>query len=59
MQRSVRVAAMVAVAGAAACGGGTNPPAKPVAAFDEAAWKAPREADIPADSLGVSIKRGL
>ena len=30
-----------------------------LAAFDEAAWKAPREADIPADSLGVSIKRGL
>ena len=59
MQRSVRVAALVAVAGAAACGGGAKPPAKPVAAFDESAWKPPREADIPADSLGTSIKRGL
>ena len=27
--------------------------------FTEADWKAPREADIPNDSLGASIKRGL
>ena len=27
--------------------------------FNEAAWVAPREADIPSDSLGASIKRGL
>jgi thiosulfate dehydrogenase len=27
--------------------------------FREAAWKAPREADIPNDSLGAAIKRGL
>jgi thiosulfate dehydrogenase len=27
--------------------------------FEEAAWKPPREADIPNDSLGASVKRGL
>jgi len=27
--------------------------------FTEAAWKPPREADIPNDSIGASIKRGL
>lgn len=27
--------------------------------FNEAAWKAPTEADIPTDSMGASIKRGL
>lgn len=27
--------------------------------FQEAAWTAPREADIPNDSLGASIRRGL
>jgi thiosulfate dehydrogenase len=29
------------------------------AGFDEASWNPPTEADIPADSLGVSIRRGL
>jgi thiosulfate dehydrogenase len=33
--------------------------AGPAVRFVEAAWKAPTEADIPADSLGASIKRGL
>jgi thiosulfate dehydrogenase len=28
-------------------------------AFDESSWKAPTEADIPDDSLGASIRRGL
>ena len=27
--------------------------------FTESAWRAPTEADIPADSMGASIKRGL
>ena len=44
----------------AACSKTAAPPAKQEAVhFDEAAWKPPREADIPADSLGKSIKRGL
>ncbi len=30
-----------------------------LAAFNEAAWTPPREADIPADSMGASIRRGL
>lgn len=47
----------------AACGGpkDAEPPAASTAAvvFTEAAWKPPREADIPNDSIGASIKRGL
>ncbi len=54
---AIAVAAM-----ATACG--TSAPPKAVAGvsavhFDESAWKPPREADIPTDSLGASIKRGL
>jgi hypothetical protein len=30
-----------------------------VGAFDEAAWKPLTEADIPADSMGAAIRRGL
>lgn len=65
---SVRPAAalLAAVLVATACSGAGAPDAAPDAAadgqavvFNEAAWKAPREADIPADSLGASIKRGL
>ena len=37
----------------------TAPGATSAVHFDEAAWKPPREADIPADSLGKSIRRGL
>ncbi|MEW5916389.1 MAG: c-type cytochrome [Gemmatimonadota bacterium] len=33
--------------------------APPPNAFDEAAWRAPTEVDIPNDSLGASIRRGL
>jgi thiosulfate dehydrogenase len=32
---------------------------RPVNEFDPAAWQPPAEADIPADSLGASIRRGL
>lgn len=46
----------------AACARGEQPaPAATAAAvvFTEAAWKPKREADIPNDSMGASIKRGL
>ena len=33
--------------------------AEPAVTFREAAWTPPREADIPADSMGASIRRGL
>ena len=33
--------------------------ARPAVVFTEAAWKPPREADIPNDSMGASIRRGL
>jgi thiosulfate dehydrogenase len=35
------------------------PPGSSAVAFDEAAWKPPTEAEIPADSMGASIRRGL
>jgi thiosulfate dehydrogenase len=47
---------------AAACSAGDEGAARPAAttaAFDPATWVAPREADIPADSMGASIRRGL
>jgi len=59
------VIALGAVASLIACGttGTTKEPATGAASvathFTEADWKAPREADIPNDSLGASIKRGL
>jgi thiosulfate dehydrogenase len=31
----------------------------PAVVFTESSWKAPTEADIPNDSMGASIKRGL
>lgn len=40
------------------CGGG-EPKAVPALVFNEAAWTPPLEKDIPNDSLGASIKRGL
>lgn len=48
----------------AACAGGTGDQPVPAAddralIFREAAWSPPREADIPADSMGAAIKRGL
>ena len=47
-----------------ACTPQAAPPEKSAAkaepmAFNEAAWKPHREADIPTDSMGASIKRGL
>ncbi len=44
-----------------ACADEEPPPAAAAAAvtFNEAAWVAPREGDIPGDSLGASIRRGL
>ena len=51
------------LASLAACGGGTGrsdgPPARGSPPFDDAAWTPPTEADIPADSMGASIRRGL
>lgn len=65
---AVLLAAVLAatVLAATACSGAGAPDAAPgdaadgqAVVFNEAAWKAPREADIPDDSLGASIKRGL
>jgi thiosulfate dehydrogenase len=58
------LAPIVASLSIAACAGSTDQPPASVAAdraviFTEAAWTPPREADIPADSMGASIKRGL
>lgn len=36
-----------------------TPPGSAAVAFDPSAWKPPAESDIPADSLGVAIRRGL
>lgn len=47
---------------AAACAPAPEPaPAEggPAVVFTEANWKAPTEADIPSDSMGASIRRGL
>lgn len=61
--RSRMLAAPILAAALAACGGETAPPPadSSVAAvqFTEANWKPLREADIPADSMGASIRRGL
>jgi thiosulfate dehydrogenase len=35
------------------------PPGSSAVAFDEGAWKPPAESDIPNDSLGATIRRGL
>ncbi|MEA3245202.1 MAG: c-type cytochrome [Gemmatimonadota bacterium] len=51
--------ALIAVAACGGAGGGAGVDKAAKAGFDEAAWKPPREADIPADSLGASIRRGL
>lgn len=53
--------ALFALLAAVACGGSDLPPdvAAPAVQFTEANWRAPREADIPADSMGASIRRGL
>lgn len=63
--RAPRILPLTALALAAACAkeqpavaDATAAGAKAVS-FNEAAWKPPREADIPNDSMGASIKRGL
>lgn len=59
------LAAATAIASLAACGGEGASPAATAAAggsavqFTEANWKPKTEADIPNDSLGASIRRGL
>jgi thiosulfate dehydrogenase len=55
------LASIVASLSIAACAGSTDqPPAADRAViFTEAVWTPPREADIPADSMGASIRRGL
>jgi thiosulfate dehydrogenase len=59
--RRIPLSLAAVTAALSACSGGEPPPATPAAAvaFNEAAWVAPREADIPDDSMGASIKRGL
>jgi thiosulfate dehydrogenase len=47
---------------AAACAPAPEPKpaeAAPAVVFTESSWKAPGEADIPSDSMGASIRRGL
>ncbi|MBI1808314.1 MAG: c-type cytochrome [Gemmatimonadetes bacterium] len=57
---SWRAQTLVTLLLAAACSKPAAAPPKAQALhFDEALWKPPLEADIPNDSLGKSIKRGL
>jgi thiosulfate dehydrogenase len=61
---ALTLALVTASVSIAACAGGTDQPPAPVAdgravIFTEAAWSPPGEADIPNDSMGASIKRGL
>ena len=35
------------------------PPGSSAVSFDEAAWRPPAESEIPADSMGAAIRRGL
>jgi len=63
---SVRAFTVIALAACAGSGACTVERAQAPAAagsgavaFDAAAWKPPAEADIPADSLGAAIRRGL
>lgn len=62
--RAARVTFLAGLAAASllvtACAGGSDARRTDAAVvFNEAAWKAPREADIPDDSMGASIRRGL
>ncbi len=66
MRSSPLVSAMLLAAGVSltACGGGEPAPAAdgakaPAVVFTEASWTPKREADIPNDSMGASIRRGL
>ncbi|HEU4993334.1 MAG TPA: c-type cytochrome [Gemmatimonadaceae bacterium] len=54
-----RIGALL-VAAAAACGRpSTHRPAAGGQAFDPLAWRPPADSEIPADSVGASIRRGL
>ena len=60
----VRIAVSLGVLAVGACGRGAPEVAKQASSgsavhFDESAWRPPGEAQIPTDSLGKSIKRGL
>jgi thiosulfate dehydrogenase len=59
--RKMFVAAAATGAVAVACARTDPPPARAAkpAQFDESAWSPLREVDIPADSTGASIRRGL
>ena len=54
----IRLLVASALVTVAACGRGEKQAAVALS-FNEAAWAPPTEKDIPADSLGASIKRGL
>lgn len=54
-----RLARLAIVVATAACGTSGAPKKAPAVHFDESAWTPPTEADIPKDSLGAAIKRGL
>jgi len=59
-----RVASSVVIgsvlgASAACAGEVSDPSAAPAVVFNETNWRAPTEAEIPADSMGASIRRGL
>ena len=58
-----RATALLLVVGLAACEKGGPPAAQAeppgASGFDPATWKAPGDGEIPADSLGASIRRGL
>jgi thiosulfate dehydrogenase len=60
MRRVLVVLSVGAALGA--CGESGTPAVQagtPAGAFDAAAWQSPTDAEIPADSLGASIRRGL
>ncbi len=57
---AVLTAALASTSLAAACGRTPDAPAAAgPAGFDETTWTAKREADIPNDSMGASVRRGL
>ncbi|MEX2177476.1 MAG: c-type cytochrome [Gemmatimonadaceae bacterium] len=62
MNRTLLILAAAAAAAAVACGDARTAVQSGAAAsagFDPAAWRAPTESEIPNDSMGASIRRGL
>ncbi|MEX2182778.1 MAG: c-type cytochrome [Gemmatimonadaceae bacterium] len=60
LSRSPVAVALAATIAIAACeGSARDPVADAPVPFDESRWTAKREADIPNDSMGASIRRGL